>query len=243
MDSAARIGTAAAPGYVPTANARDQRFPTAFDCASPAGKSARLRDDISFTRRSTSMPRLLETAPAGDWWRAQGCGCGCVVPPELEADPFLMPAQRPPARGGVQAAPASADSDDGLRNIIAMGQSRFELAGKDPPTQPEVERLSPRVVNVLGLNHGDQHKPDGSPLRTGMTLNGTNCYLVGTGKKRILIDTAGPNHPGMCPFSTAVLNPQLPCAVLRVFSGCFYLQNDENGQALKRTSRSSLTTW
>ena len=40
------------------------------------------------------------------------------------------------------AAQGSVDTDEGLRNIIAVGQSRFELARKMPPAQPHVERLS-----------------------------------------------------------------------------------------------------
>ena len=56
-----------------------------------------------------------------------------------------LPRANAARRGQPRAQPAAAAAEDEeLRNIVAIGQSRFELAGKMPPVQPEVERLSDR---------------------------------------------------------------------------------------------------
>lgn len=79
---------------------------------------------------------------------------------------------------------------------------------------PIVERLSPRVVRILGLNPGPftlqgAASAARSPLMCGAnparvpfaTHAGTNTYLVGTGAARVLIDTGEgvseyPQHVG-----------------------------------------------
>jgi len=68
-------------------------------------------------------------------------------------------------------------------------------SSKGPPDLPLVSQLSGRVWRVLGRNPSD------------FSLTGTNMYVVGTGKKRILID-AGEGRPGVLEDLVEVLKAE-----------------------------------
>lgn len=64
------------------------------------------------------------------------------------------------------------------------------------PSIPDVTRLSPRVIRILGQN---------GPSK--FVLQGTNTYLIGTGRERLLLDT-GEGRDEYLPLLNSVLDDE-----------------------------------
>ncbi|KAB0797143.1 hypothetical protein PPYR_08137 [Photinus pyralis] len=69
---------------------------------------------------------------------------------------------------------------------------------------PVVTKLSSRIIRILGCNPGP------------MTLQGTNTYILGTGKRRILLDTGEGNTPQYVNSLKAVLHNE-GCTLSHIF--------------------------
>jgi len=84
-------------------------------------------------------------------------------------------AMNPTAANLTPGSEALAPRSEVRRNVVPKNLERFTEGAL--PKQPEVEKLSNRVICILGKNP------------SAFTLNGTNIFLIGTGRRRILLDT------------------------------------------------------
>ncbi|KAK3370060.1 beta-lactamase-like protein [Podospora didyma] len=81
------------------------------------------------------------------------------------------------------AAPTTKKLKGGYRQInkalnICAFEDYLETQQSRLPVLADVEQITPRVMRILGQNAGK------------FTLQGTNTYIVGTGSRRLIIDTA-----------------------------------------------------
>lgn len=77
---------------------------------------------------------------------------------------------------------------------------------------PIVTKLSTRIIRILGCNP--------SP----MTLQGTNTYILGTGKRRILLDTGEGNIPQYINHLKAVLRNE-GCTLAHIFLSHWHIDH------------------
>ncbi|KAF5274951.1 hypothetical protein FQR65_LT04292 [Abscondita terminalis] len=77
---------------------------------------------------------------------------------------------------------------------------------------PIVTKLSSRIIRILGCNPGP------------MTLQGTNTYILGTGKRRILLDTGEGNIPQYINHLKAVLTNE-GCTLAHIFLSHWHMDH------------------